>query len=247
MAHLSDIIHLFYSMIVDCQLIELIQLLFSFWPFIFLALLLPWRTPDPGWFTRLRHRLLAFLAAWGLWAFFGMLLLTTGVPTLGLIPEPINTLLYLLFGLLAAAVWISPVFTTYIRIHRAMRTARSVDDLRRLSPDNFEELVAAFFRQFGYKVRRTGRSGDHGIDLLIYTKKDGKWVVQCKRWRGSVGEALIRELYGAMHHEQAQRAFLMTTGTLTPSAVSWAKGKPITLYDGEGLVRLLKHLQKVRR
>lgn len=195
----------------------------------------------------MRKRLAAVLAAWGVWVVFALGLLFAGEPPLGLIPEPANTILFVLSGLGLAAFLGGPDLLEWVRIQRALMTARSIDDLRRLSPADFEELIAAYFRQYGFRVRRTGRSGDHGVDLVVYTRKQGKWIVQCKRWKGQVGEPAVRELYGAMHHEGARRAFLMTSGGFTPQALAWAKGKPITLYDGQGLVRLIRRVQKRRK
>jgi restriction endonuclease Mrr len=47
-----------------------------------------------------------------------------------------------------------------------------------------------------------------------------------------------------MLHEGAQRAYLITTGGITKQAVEWAEGKPIILYDGEGLVKLIRRAKK---
>ena len=217
-------------------MIALIQLLYSFWPVLFLILLIQK--------ARLRRRLVIFLAGWGLWAAFGLALFFSGSPSLGLIGEPANSLLFAVSGLLAAGILAAPTLLQNLRMRRALRNAQRIDDLRRLPPAEFEALIAAYFNQYGHKATHTGRSGDHGIDLLIQSRQGEKWIVQCKRWRGSVGEPLVRELFGAMHHAGAQHAFLITTGTITPQARMWAKDKPLSLYDGRSLVRLLRRLHK---
>ena len=91
-----------------------------------------------------------------------------------------------------------------------------------------------------------GGNGDHGVDVLVQTDEGEKWVVQCKRYSGSVGEPVVRDLYGTLLHEEAQRAYLITTGGLTRQAVDWAAGKPIVLYDGEGLVRLIRRTKTAK-
>jgi restriction system protein len=53
-----------------------------------------------------------------------------------------------------------------------------------------------------------------------------------------VGERFVRDLYGTMRHEDADRAYLVTTGHFTAPALAWAKGKPIELWDGSDLGRL---------
>jgi restriction system protein len=54
---------------------------------------------------------------------------------------------------------------------------------------------------------------------------------------------VVRDLYGTLLHEEAQGAYLMTTGTFTQKAQDWVVGKAIILYDGEALVRLIQETQ----
>jgi hypothetical protein len=42
------------------------------------------------------------------------------------------------------------------------------------------------------------------------------------------------------HHENADRGALVTTGTFSRQAQSWAKGKPLILINGEEFLRLGK-------
>lgn len=79
---------------------------------------------------------------------------------------------------------------------------------------------------------------------MVYDGKGQKWVVQCKRYRGVVGEPILRDLLGAMLHERAQRAYLMTTGRISKNGREWVKGKPIIIYAGQGLVRLLNRVDQ---
>ena len=63
---------------------------------------------------------------------------------------------------------------------------------------------------------------------------------RCKRYRGTVGEAVVRDLYGTMMHASATYAYLVTTGAISDEARRWALGKPIQLIDGPQLVELTK-------
>lgn len=65
-------------------------------------------------------------------------------------------------------------------------------------------------------------------------------IIQCKRYSGSVGEPIIRDLYGVITSERANKGILMTTGHFTKSAIAFAEGKQIELIDGEKLDTLLK-------
>ncbi len=115
-----------------------------------------------------------------------------------------------------------------------------------VSPARFEEMVAEVYRLRGAKAWRTGATGDHGVDVVVQTPKGEKWVVQCKRYRGWVGEEKVRELYGTLQHEKAHKGVLVTTGTFSNAARQWAKGKPISLVDGEQFLRSWREAKKVR-
>lgn len=116
-----------------------------------------------------------------------------------------------------------------------------------LSPSAFEHYVAGLFRQKGYQVRVRGGSGDHGVDLEVRDGNGKRAIVQCKRYQNTVGEELVRELFGTLIHERVARAFLVTTADISASAYEWARGKPITLIDGNTLVRIAAALNPSAR
>jgi restriction system protein len=119
------------------------------------------------------------------------------------------------------------------------RAPATRESLYALSPRQFERYVAAIFRRKGYEVEMRGGSGDHGVDLELHDRRNGRRaIVQCKRYQNTVGEELVRELYGTLLHELAYHAFLVTTAEISDAAREWAQGKPITLIDGTMLVEI---------
>jgi restriction system protein len=116
--------------------------------------------------------------------------------------------------------------------------AVTLDQLRAGSPEDFERWVQGFFERQGYFVDNRRNSGDHGVDLRVVAPDGEPAIVQCKRYDGTVGEPVLRDLFGAMQHEEVPRAFVVTTGRFSGAAQAWARGKPIELIDGERLVRL---------
>ena len=106
--------------------------------------------------------------------------------------------------------------------------------LKQMDPTIFEYLTALLFEERGYPASSSGKPGDEGVDVLL---QDGDYVgvVQCKRYDGSVGQPTIRDLYGTMMHNDAEEAYLVTTGTVTRQAREWSAGKPIHLVDGAAL------------
>jgi uncharacterized membrane protein YeaQ/YmgE (transglycosylase-associated protein family) len=119
--------------------------------------------------------------------------------------------------------------------------ALSVAAMYQLTPSDFEAYVAhRLFARQGYQVINTPDTKDGGIDVLITDPYGRQAVVQCKRYRGTVGSATVRELYGTMIHSGAARAYLVTTAEISPDARRWAEGKPITLIDGTYLEQLCR-------
>jgi restriction system protein len=117
--------------------------------------------------------------------------------------------------------------------------ALSLEQLAALTPAEFEEYVAQrLFARQGYTVQNTPDVKDGGVDLLVMDAHGRRAVVQCKRYRGTVGEGIVRDLYGTMIHHDALMAFLVTTGGISEAARRFAAGKPIGLIDGPRLVEL---------
>jgi restriction system protein len=114
----------------------------------------------------------------------------------------------------------------------------TLDDLLAMSPGEFEIWVQQLFRSRGYYAHNTPDSADHGIDLRVVSPQGEPAIVQCKRYRGVVGEAVVRDLYGVMQHAGVARGFLVTTGGISVAAGRWAQDKPIELIDGPRLERL---------
>lgn len=122
--------------------------------------------------------------------------------------------------------------------------AMTREKLYTLSPKAFERYVAGLFRQKGYGVVVRGRSGDLGVDLELTDGQDRRAIVQCKRYRDTVGAEVVRELYGTLIHERVAHAFLVTTADISEAAREWARGKPMTLVDGAMLVAIADSLRR---
>lgn len=123
-----------------------------------------------------------------------------------------------------------------------------IDWLNKLSWQDFERQVAEVYRQRGYQVQEVGGGGaDGGVDLRL--QRDGTTaIVQCKRWKTyKVGVKPVRELFGVMTAEKADRAMFITSGVYTDEALRFAKGKPLELVDGAQLAEMLRRFQSSLR
>lgn len=134
------------------------------------------------------------------------------------------------------------------QISHQINNAVAYEDINSLSGVEFENVCQALVEKMGFTTQTTKASGDGGIDLIAYNSQpllSGKYIIQCKRYTGSVGEPIIRDLYGVITSERANKGILMTTGHFTKSAISFAEGKPIELIDCIKLKELLTQYQLV--
>lgn len=151
-------------------------------------------------------------------------------------PEPLQIALCVLAGGLALylLLWLT-------RGIRRRRYARNLKALQAMPWEQFEILTADLLRRRGYQVsRHGGAQADGGVDLLA-RKRGQRYVVQCKRYKASVGVAVVREMFGVMHAMKLDGVILATSGAFSKSAWEFAHGKPIQLIDGKAFVRALNH------
>ncbi|MCA9958443.1 MAG: restriction endonuclease [Anaerolineales bacterium] len=119
---------------------------------------------------------------------------------------------------------------------------RRIEQLQRMDPVEFEQFVGYLYQKQGFSVSTTVTSGDEGVDLVL-RKGRRLGIVQCKRYAGTVGQPIVRDLYGAMMHNKADEAVLVTSGIISKPAEEWAKGKPIALIDGHELISWARRAQ----
>lgn len=218
-------------------LVPTFDLVFDFWPLILVSSV-----------VNARRNFLR--TAFVIWAFLGLMRVVlifnpTPIKKSLLIPEPQSTAWFLVVGAVLGLVGLGRVAGNVLRApgSRFGRVA-SVQDLLNLSPREFEEMVADLYRAQGHSAKRTGAQGDHGVDVVVRASNGEKWVVQCKRWRTPVGEPAVRDFYGVMQHEKADQGAIVAVRGFTPQAREWARGKPITLYDGDEFLKAWKRAVK---
>ncbi len=96
-------------------------------------------------------------------------------------------------------------------------------DLHKLTPRNFEKLLAELLADMGWEVELTKQTRDGGTDILAYLNTDiGRLLclVEAKHYRPDrkIGIDLVRTLYGTLCDAQANSAMLVTSSTFTADA-----------------------------
>ncbi|MCW2475928.1 MULTISPECIES: restriction endonuclease [unclassified Symbiopectobacterium] len=116
-------------------------------------------------------------------------------------------------------------------------------NLMELSPSEFEVLVSNLFTQMGLDTKLTRGTKDGGVDAVAFDTRPilgGKVVIQAKRYKDTVGVSSVRDLYGTMMNEGANKGILVCTSQYGKDAYRFCEDKPIELIDGGGLLYLLK-------
>lgn len=147
---------------------------------------------------------------------------------------------------------VRPILTINKEDHRFVEgyaVAETLDDRTNLAAmdwQDFENLIRELFgEEFsknGGEVKITQASRDGGVDAVAFDPdpiRGGKIVIQAKRYTNVVGVSAVRDLYGTVVNEGANKGILVTTATYGPDAYEFAKDKPLTLLSGGELLSLL--------
>jgi HJR/Mrr/RecB family endonuclease len=115
-------------------------------------------------------------------------------------------------------------------------------DVHSMSGEEFEDLIAEVYRRDGYRVEKTPRTGDHGVDLMAM--KDGKRLaIQCKRYgnENKVSNTDVLKLRGAkeMKNYRATELLLITTSKLTKKAIEACRECGVEWLEGERTFSLI--------
>ena len=117
----------------------------------------------------------------------------------------------------------------------------------------FEEFLKRFLEDLGFTdITVTKRSGDNGIDLICYKSaildldvNAEKYIVQAKRYKGTVPAKEIREFKGTLAYE---RRIFITTSRFSKSDFEEAENdqyRKIILISGKDILKYyLEHPEK---
>ena len=153
---------------------------------------------------------------------------------------------------------IRPIITPTFTDKRFVR-AKDVDtdqytNLAEMDWEEFEHLVRQVFEwEFsdkGGEVNVTQSSRDGGVDAIVFDPdpiRGGKIIIQAKRYTNTVPVSAVRDLYGTIINEGANKGILITTSDYGPDSYKFAQGKPLTLLNGGHLLYLMeKHGRHAR-
>jgi restriction system protein len=108
---------------------------------------------------------------------------------------------------------------------------QSTGYLSDMSGTEYEAFCATVLRSLGFKVELTAATGDQGADIVA-TRAGERFVLQCKHYSGTVGNAAIQEVLAARTFYDADHAVVVSNAQFTVAARQLAS---------KGDVHLLHH------
>jgi HJR/Mrr/RecB family endonuclease len=130
-----------------------------------------------------------------------------------------------------------------IERHTAEVRRRLKEEIRKLSPREFELLVVRVLGELDFEVEHVGQTRDGGVDAEAVLSLRGltavHTMVQAKRWGRTLGSRVVRELRGALRTDE--RGLIITSSDFSSEAreEAQAEGKArIGLLSGDELVTL---------
>ena len=108
----------------------------------------------------------------------------------------------------------------------------------------FAHFVAHLLNAMGYRTRVSPEGPDGGVDIIAHRDELGFEPpiikVQVKSTEGKTGEPEVSALYGKVGGGEREHGLLVTLGTFTSQAMSFARSKSnLRLIDGDELINLI--------
>ncbi len=119
------------------------------------------------------------------------------------------------------------------------------EQIKNMSPRDFEFFVADIFKKLGFSVKITKATRDGGRDIIA-TKAEPipfTLIIECKHWgeKHKVDVSVIRSIYGVQTAMQANQSIVVTSSRFTKDARKFAEGRKtlMALWDIDDLLKLI--------
>lgn len=111
-----------------------------------------------------------------------------------------------------------------------------------MTPSEYEQIVAQYFDNLGYKTKVTSQGNDYGVDVFG-TKGKSKIAIQAKMFGGcsrKINRQMIMELHGAKDYFECDTAFIATNGEIISNAKEVADKLKIRIINIPAIGKVIK-------
>lgn len=117
---------------------------------------------------------------------------------------------------------------------------RDISQADNMSGEEFEKYVANIYRDLGFYVELTPKSGDQGVDIIVTLGGGERLAVQTKRYDSRVGNYAVQEVIAGRVFYGCHKAAVVTNNKFTISAKDLArKDGNVELVDRDALSLLI--------
>lgn len=128
------------------------------------------------------------------------------------------------------------LFLVANKVYKQYRLSKAgIDEVDKMSGQDFENFLCSLFSKLGYKVQHTGHTGDLGSDLII-EMGGARIAVQAKRYQENVGPDAVREVNTVIKPRNCTSGWVVTNSHFTEEAKELARANNIILWDREELI-----------
>jgi hypothetical protein len=126
-----------------------------------------------------------------------------------------------------------------LEAHRCRKAQLLRTDWRSLRDVEFEAFLADVFRELGYRVETTKKTGDQGVDLIL-SRGRRRVAVQAKGYKDSVGNKAVQEVVAGRLYYECDGCAAVTNSTFTAGAWDLASSVGCLLIEGRDIPDLIR-------
>ncbi|KJS76326.1 MAG: hypothetical protein JL56_05775 [Desulfotomaculum sp. BICA1-6] len=150
------------------------------------------------------------------------------------------------FLLLAVIIGLISAIPSYIRNNRLKNAG--ILDTDTMDGIEFEDWLKHRFKEMGYRVQTTPRTGDGGADLILTGRNGERIAVQAKKSaKQNIGVKAIDEVLRGIRVHDCDRAMVVTNQYYTDQAKRDAKKCNIELWNRDDLLERIEIFKKAKQ
>ncbi len=100
---------------------------------------------------------------------------------------------------------------------------------------DYENYIETLLKNKGFVVKRTPKSGDQGVDLIV-EGNNNRIAIQCKFYSKPVGNKAVQEVSAGKDYYNCTLGCVVSNNSFTPSARKLANSLEITLLNNDAIV-----------
>ena len=126
----------------------------------------------------------------------------------------------------------------------------TIEEIDQMTGEEFENFLFWYYKKAGYKVTKTTKTNDLGIDLIVTfyntdNEREENIGIQAKRWSTPVPKEQLTKMMEAKDYYKLDYMFLITTNRVTSEANLYANNHDIIIKSRETIYQILDELKNL--